>query len=63
MIAEQVGRSELERDGLSKAEEVRRYRDELAGAVRALRRAKDETKKLDEERKKGVRLYEETRER
>ncbi len=48
---------------MKKSEEVRQYRDELAGAVRALRRAKEETAKLDEERRKGVRLYEETRER
>lgn len=48
---------------MSKSEEVRSYRDELAGAVRALRRSKEETRKLDEERKKSLRLYEETRER
>jgi hypothetical protein len=35
----------------------------LGNAVRALKRAKEETRKLDEERKKGMRLYEETRER
>lgn len=63
MIAEQVGRSGVEHESQKKAEEARRYRDELAGAVRALRRAKEETRKLDEERKKGLRLYEETRER
>lgn len=63
IIAEQVGRNEVERDAQTRGEEVRQYRDELAGAVRALRRAKEETKKLDEERRKGMRLYEETRER
>jgi len=63
IIAEQVTRSETEREAMARAEEVRTYRDELAGAVRALRRAKDESHKLDEERRKGLRLFEETRER
>ena len=63
IIAEQVTRSETERETMARAEEVRTYRDELAGAVRALRRAKDESRKLDEERRKGLRLFEETRER
>ncbi|KAJ9097709.1 hypothetical protein QFC21_004747 [Naganishia friedmannii] len=63
IIAEHVSRSTLERNVADKAEQAREYRTELASAVRALRRAKEETKKLDEERRKGVRLYEETRER
>lgn len=63
IIAEQVTRNDVERQAMSKSEEVRSYRDELAGAVRALRRSKEETRKLDEERKKSLRLYEETRER
>lgn len=63
IIAEQVTRSETEREAVARAEEVRTYRDELAGAVRALRRAKEESRKLDEERRKGLRLFEETRER
>ncbi|KAJ9123992.1 hypothetical protein QFC22_000784 [Naganishia vaughanmartiniae] len=63
IISEHVSRSTLEKDVADKAEQAREYRSELATAVRALRRAKEETKKLDEERRKGVRLYEETRER
>jgi len=63
IIAEQVTRSETEREASARAEEVRTYRDELAGAVRALRRAKEESRKLDDERRKGLRLFEETRER
>lgn len=63
IIAEHVSRSSLEKDVANKAEQAREYRSELANAVRALRRAKEETKKLDEERKKGLRLYEQTRER
>ncbi|KAJ9094845.1 hypothetical protein QFC19_007774 [Naganishia cerealis] len=63
IIAEHVSRSTLEKNVADNAEQAREYRSELASAVRALRRAKEETKKLDEERKKGMRLYEETRER
>lgn len=63
IIAEQVQHSETERESNARAEQVRTYRDELAGAVRALKRAKEESRKLDEERRKGVRLFEETRER
>jgi hypothetical protein len=63
IIAEHVSRSSLERDVVDKTDEAREYRTELSNAVRALKRAKEETRKLDEERKKGMRLYEETRER
>ncbi len=63
IIAEQVGRHEIEKASSKKDEQMRMYRDELAAAVRALRRAKDETKRLEEERRKGARLYEETKER
>ncbi|GHJ88686.1 hypothetical protein NliqN6_5088 [Naganishia liquefaciens] len=63
IIASHVSRSSLERNVLDAHDEARAYRAELAEAVRALRRAKAETKKLDDERRKGVRLYEETRER
>lgn len=63
IIAEHVSRSSLEKDVVDKTEQAREYRTELANAVRALKRAKEETRKLDEERKKGMRLYEETRER
>lgn len=63
ITAEQVQHSETERESNARAEQVRTYRDELAGAVRALKRAKEESRKLDEERRKGVRLFEETRER
>lgn len=44
-------------------DEARAYRVELGEAVRALKRARAETRKLDDERRKGLRLYEETRER
>jgi hypothetical protein len=63
IIAEHVSRSTLEKDVVDQTEQAREYRTELANAVRALKRAKEETRKLDEERKKGLRLYEETRER
>lgn len=63
IIASHVSRSSLERDISEKTDEAREYRTELGEAVRALKRARAETRKLDEERRKGVRLYEETRER
>ncbi len=63
IIAEKVGRCETEKKAMKKDEQIRVYRDELAAAVRALERAKAETKRLDEERRKGARLYEETKER
>jgi chromosome segregation ATPase len=63
IIAEKVGRCEVEKAAMKRNEQVRIYRDELAAAVRALRRAKEETKRLEEERRKGARLYEETKER
>lgn len=63
IIASHVSRSTLERNVIDAADEARAYRAELGEAVRALKRARAETRKLDGERRKGLRLYEETRER
>ena len=58
LIAERVARTQIQRDASSRAEDVRDYREELASAVRALHRARDEGKKSEEDRRALTRAYE-----
>ena len=60
LIAERVAKSEMEREKCMSTDEMKECRNELASAVRALRRARDEGKKTDEERRRIQRAYEET---
>ncbi|KAK4686624.1 hypothetical protein P7C73_g3503, partial [Tremellales sp. Uapishka_1] len=63
LIAERVARTQIERDADSREEERRNYKHELASAVRALRRARDEGKRTEEEKKRVARCFEEARDR
>jgi len=61
LIAERVARTQLEKQAQQRLDDVRDYRHELSGAVRALRRARDEGKKNEEERRRLVRAFEEAK--
>lgn len=61
VIAEKVARDQLERTSGMSDESMRDCKNELAGAVRALRRAREEGKKAEEERKALARCFEETK--
>jgi tellurite resistance protein len=63
LIAEKVGRTEAERRSQVHNDEVRKFKTELAGAVRALRRAREEAKRGEEERRRVLRGWEEAKER
>lgn len=58
LIAERVARTQIQRDASANADDVRDCREELASAVRALRRARDEGKRSEEDRKALARAYE-----
>lgn len=61
VIAEKVARDQLERTSGMSDESMRDCKNELASAVRALRRAREEGKKAEEERKAIARCFEETK--
>jgi ubiquitin len=61
LIAERVERTQIERDARSEADSMKDCKTELAGAIRALRRARDEGKKTEEERRKLARAFEDTK--
>lgn len=61
LIAERVARTQLERRSAEGEGDVRDVKHELASAVRALRRAKDEAKKIEEERRRLAKCFEETK--
>lgn len=63
LIAEKVGRTEAERRSEMQRDEVKVFKNELAGAVRALRRAREEAKRGEEERRRVQRGWEEAKER
>lgn len=61
LIAECMKTSEHERKASDASEKRERYKTELATAVSALRRARDDGKKSEEERRRLLRAFEETR--
>lgn len=61
LIAERVARTQMERRSHEGEDDVREVKAELAGAVRALRRAKEEAKRNEEERRRLARCFEETK--
>ena len=61
LIAEQVARTQIEREADQGREDNQDCKDELAKAVRALRRARDEGQKGDEERRRLARCFEQTK--
>ncbi|WWC90045.1 uncharacterized protein L201_004976 [Kwoniella dendrophila CBS 6074] len=63
LIAEQVARTQIEQESSIKEEEMQNYQNEWASAVRALRRARDEGKKSDEEKRRIQRCFEEARDK
>ncbi|WRT67121.1 uncharacterized protein IL334_004087 [Kwoniella shivajii] len=63
LIAEQVARTQIEQEAGMKEEEMKNYQNEWASAVRALRRARDEGKKSDEEKRRIQRCFEEARDK
>ena len=58
LIAERVARSQSERDASLYEHDVRDIKEELASAVRALRRARNEGRKSEDERRAMLRAYE-----
>ncbi|OCF54144.1 hypothetical protein L486_08340 [Kwoniella mangroviensis CBS 10435] len=63
LIAEQVARTQIEQEAGLKEEEMKNYQNEWASAVRALRRARDEGEKSDEEKRRIQRCFEEARDK
>jgi hypothetical protein len=61
LVAERMSRYQIEREKDGNAEDVRKISYELASAVRALRHAKDEGRKTNEERRRLNRAFEETK--
>ena len=61
LISERVARTQMERRSHEGEEDVRDVKNELAGAVRALRRAKEEAKRNEEEKRKLARCFEDTK--
>lgn len=61
LIAEQVARTQIEQDRETRADDLKDCKNELAGAVRALRRARDEGTRGDEERRRLARAFDETK--
>jgi hypothetical protein len=61
LIAERVARTQKEQEAARVNEDARDCKVELAGAVRALRRAREEGKRGDEERRRLNRCFEETK--
>ncbi|OCF45491.1 hypothetical protein I317_00738 [Kwoniella heveanensis CBS 569] len=63
LIAEQVARNQIEQESGLREEEMKNYQNEWASAVRALRRARDEGKKSEEEKRRIQRCFEEARDK
>ncbi|WVQ98702.1 hypothetical protein IAU59_005833 [Kwoniella sp. CBS 9459] len=63
LIAEQVARTQIEQESGLREEEMKNYQNEWASAVRALRRARDEGKKSEEEKRRIQRCFEEARDK
>ena len=61
LFAEQVARTQIEREAEQSQEDVKECKDELASAIRALRRAREEGQRGDEERKRLQRCFETTK--
>ncbi|ORX39872.1 hypothetical protein BD324DRAFT_678956 [Kockovaella imperatae] len=61
LFAEQVARTQIEREAEQSREDMKDCKDELASAIRALRRARDEGQRGDEERKRLQRCFETTK--
>ncbi|WVQ71637.1 hypothetical protein IAR50_001177 [Cryptococcus sp. DSM 104548] len=63
LIAEQVARTQIEQEAGLRSDEVKNYQNEWASAVRALKRAREEGRKTDEEKKRVQRCFEEARDK
>jgi len=63
LIAERVARTQIVRQVEEKEDRMRNYKLELAAAVRALRRAREEGKKTEEEKRRVARAFEEARDK
>ncbi|KAK8869826.1 hypothetical protein IAR55_000394 [Kwoniella newhampshirensis] len=63
LIAEQVARTQMEQEVERREDETKNYQTEWASAVRALRRARDEGKKSEEEKRRLQRCFEEARDK
>ncbi|ODO03348.1 hypothetical protein L198_02194 [Cryptococcus wingfieldii CBS 7118] len=63
LIAEQVARTQIEHEAGLRSDEVKNYQNEWASAVRALKRAREEGRKTDEEKKRVQRCFEEARDK
>ncbi|WVO12851.1 hypothetical protein L204_100459 [Cryptococcus depauperatus] len=63
LIAEQVARTQIEQEAGIREDEMKGYQNEWASAVRALRRAREEGKKTDEEKRRLQRCFEEARDK
>ncbi|WOO85905.1 uncharacterized protein LOC62_07G009391 [Vanrija pseudolonga] len=63
LVREQLLRTTAEQATASHADEARNVKAELATAVRALRKARDEGKRNDDERRRATRAFEEARDR
>ncbi|KIY31533.1 hypothetical protein I305_06004 [Cryptococcus gattii E566] len=63
LIAEQVARTQIEQEAGLREDEVKNYQNEWACAVRALRRAREEGKKTDEEKRRIQGRFEEARDK
>lgn len=61
LIAERVARTQMERRSHEGEDDVRDVKNELAGAVRALRRAREEAKRNEEEKRRLAKCFEETK--
>ena len=61
LIAERLARTRTEERSKDEVEGMRDCRNELASAIRALRRAREEGKRTDEEKRRLARCFEETK--
>lgn len=61
LIAERVARTQIERNVQDGEGDLKDIKNELAAAVRALRRAREEGKRNEEERKRLARCFEDTK--
>ena len=61
LIAERVARTQMEKHVQDGEGDVKDIKNELSAAVRALRRAREEGKRNEEERRRLARCFEETK--
>lgn len=61
LIAERLAKVRIEEQSKAETDGMRDCRNELAGAIRALRRAREEGKRTDEEKRRLARCFEETK--